>query len=215
MLSQKAQTVSTNKLAFTSLRLQIGIYKLLKVCQIGPGRPGHEPVHSSFYNDWLASRNILLFFKKTEKRHWRIGFDRPRPLLPVWPDWAIYWTLGKFLKPLATINLPKSPTFLGDFCKGAKIYHFWTTLIDIWQFFSGHTVTSSSKNYVSTNLGLVSCSLRTFCVPMYVVCNVCNVLCGPKQMRQWRQITWIKKYVSVYLSGSFPASFFIFVRLSS
>ena len=51
MLSQKAQTVSTNKLAFTSLRLQIGIYKLLKVCQIGPGRPGHEPVHSSFYND--------------------------------------------------------------------------------------------------------------------------------------------------------------------
>ena len=23
------------------------------------------------------------------------------------PDMAIYWTLGKFLKPLATINLPK------------------------------------------------------------------------------------------------------------
>ena len=35
--------------------------------------------------------------------------------LPVWPDWAIYLTLGKFLKPLATINLPKSPTFLGQF----------------------------------------------------------------------------------------------------
>ena len=33
----------------------------------------------------------------------------------VWPDWAIYWTLGKFLLPLATINLPKSPTFLGNF----------------------------------------------------------------------------------------------------
>ena len=29
---------------------------------------------------------------------------------PVWPDWAIYWTLGNFLKPLATINLPKSPS---------------------------------------------------------------------------------------------------------
>ena len=42
---------------------------------------------------------------------------------PVWPDWAIYWTLGNFLKPLATINLPKSPTFLGNFCKCAKIYH--------------------------------------------------------------------------------------------
>ena len=35
-------------------------------------------------------------------------------------DWAIYWTLGKFLKPLAIINLPKSPTFLGNFCKGVK-----------------------------------------------------------------------------------------------
>ena len=29
----------------------------------------------------------------------------------VWPDWSIYWTLGNFLKPLATINLSKSPTF--------------------------------------------------------------------------------------------------------
>ena len=42
----------------------------------------------------------------------------------VWPDWGIYWTLGNFLKPLAAINLPKSPTFLGNFCKGVKIYHF-------------------------------------------------------------------------------------------
>ena len=29
----------------------------------------------------------------------------------VWPDWAIYWTFGNRLKPLATISLPKSPTF--------------------------------------------------------------------------------------------------------
>ena len=35
---------------------------------------------------------------------------------PVWPDWAIYWTLGNFLKPLAKINLPKSLKFLGNFC---------------------------------------------------------------------------------------------------
>ena len=46
-----------------------------------------------------------------------------------------FWTLGNFLKPLATINLPKSPTFLGNFCKSVKIYHFWATFIDIWQFF--------------------------------------------------------------------------------
>ena len=49
------------------------------------------------------------------------------PSPSVWPDWAIYWTLGKFLKPLATINLPKSSTFLGNF------YHF--SFIDIWRFF--------------------------------------------------------------------------------
>ena len=36
-------------------------------------------------------------------------------LQPVWPDRAIYWTWDKFLKPLATINLPKSPAFLGIF----------------------------------------------------------------------------------------------------
>ena len=31
---------------------------------------------------------------------------------------------GKLLKSLATINLPKSPKFLGNFRKGVKIYHF-------------------------------------------------------------------------------------------
>ena len=40
----------------------------------------------------------------------------------VFPDLAIYWTLGNLSKPLATINLPKSPTFLG-----------------IWRLFTGHT----------------------------------------------------------------------------
>ena len=63
---------------------------------------------------------------------------------PVWPDWAIYWTLGNFLKPLATINLSKSPAFLGNFCKCVKslifiVRSFWATFLDIWQFFSGHT----------------------------------------------------------------------------
>ena len=35
----------------------------------------------------------------------------------------------QFLKPLATINLPKSPTFLGNFCNGVKIYHFSSEII--------------------------------------------------------------------------------------
>ena len=62
-------------------------------------------------------------------------------LWSVWPDWAIYWTLDKFLKPLATINLPKSATFLGNFCKGVKILHF-SFLGNFYRhlaIFSGHT----------------------------------------------------------------------------
>ena len=47
----------------------------------------------------------------------------------VWPDWTIFCTLGKFLKPLTTINLPESPTFLGNFCKGVKIYHLSREII--------------------------------------------------------------------------------------
>ena len=42
----------------------------------------------------------------------------------VWPNLAIYWTLGNFLKPLATINLLRSATSLGNFCVGAKILNF-------------------------------------------------------------------------------------------
>ena len=36
---------------------------------------------------------------------------------------------GHVLKPLATINLPKSPTSLGNFCKGVKIYHLASEII--------------------------------------------------------------------------------------
>ena len=53
-------------------------------------------------------------------------------LWPVLPDLAIYWTLGNFLKPLVTINLPQSPQFLGNICKGVKIYQFSCGII------SGH-----------------------------------------------------------------------------
>ena len=52
--------------------------------------------------------------------------------------------MGNFLKPLSTINLPKSSTFLGNFCKGVKIFHFISEIIFgqlllTLQFFSGHT----------------------------------------------------------------------------
>ena len=35
--------------------------------------------------------------------------------IAVWPDWAIFCTLGKFLKSLATIKLPKSCHILRQF----------------------------------------------------------------------------------------------------
>ena len=40
-----------------------------------------------------------------------------------------FLTLGNFIKPLAAINLSKSPTFLGKFCKGVKIFHFSSEII--------------------------------------------------------------------------------------
>ena len=36
---------------------------------------------------------------------------------------------ASFLKPLATINLPKSFTFFGNFCKGVKIYQFSSEIV--------------------------------------------------------------------------------------
>ena len=50
-------------------------------------------------------------------------------LCSMWPDWAIYWPLGNFSKPLATINLPKFLTFLGNFCKGIKSFNFTSEII--------------------------------------------------------------------------------------
>ena len=45
--------------------------------------------------------------------------------------------MGKFLKLLATLNLAKSTTFFGNFCKGVKINHFSCGIIfgqHLWTF---------------------------------------------------------------------------------
>ena len=47
-----------------------------------------------------------------------------RQIQAVWPDWAIFSTLGNFFKPLATINFSQSSPVLVNFCKGVKIMHF-------------------------------------------------------------------------------------------
>ena len=42
---------------------------------------------------------------------------------------AIFCPLGNFLKPLGTINFPKSPTVLGNFFVCAKIFNFSSEII--------------------------------------------------------------------------------------
>ena len=71
---------------------------------------------------YKSSEKICQLWKST-------AIKRFGQLHAVWSDWAIYWTLGHFLKPLATINLPNSPTFLSIFCKVVKKYHFSSEII--------------------------------------------------------------------------------------
>ena len=47
----------------------------------------------------------------------------------MWPDWAIFCTLGNHSKQGANIILPKLPTLLGNFCKGVKTIHFSIEII--------------------------------------------------------------------------------------
>ena len=69
------------------------------------------------YGDYLTHR--IHTFRLTESiRTDTVKYTSQR--WPVWPDLATYWTLGNFLKAVATITLPKSPTFLGNFSKIVK-----------------------------------------------------------------------------------------------
>ena len=71
----------------------------------GPQDGRHRRIHWAIAADHQC---FFLFFLFSS-----MGLASPPTPIPwpVWPDWAIYWTFGNFLKPLATINLPKSPTF--------------------------------------------------------------------------------------------------------
>ena len=76
----------------------------------------------------------------------------------MWPDWAIFWTLGNFLKALATINLPQSSPFLVDFCEGVKIIHFCSETI------FGHLLYSFGDFYLATLIRMQSAkSLELIC----------------------------------------------------
>ena len=63
--------------------------------------------------------------------NWKLIRDNNSPLFdPISVTrFGDLWTLGNFLKPLATIHLPKSRTVLGNFCEGVKIYHISSEII--------------------------------------------------------------------------------------
>ena len=68
----------------------------------------------------------------------------------MWPDWALYYTLGNFSKPVEKIILPKSPTFLANLCKVVKIFHFAREIIlgNFLQFFTGHTGSAMNHSHL-------------------------------------------------------------------
>ena len=72
---------------------------------------------------------LLTFITEILMDQSKISVCPKRTLWAVWPDLAIYWTLGICLKPLATIDLSKSPTFLGNFCKGVKLFNISSEII--------------------------------------------------------------------------------------
>ena len=81
--------------------------------------------------------------------------QRGRAAAAVWPDWAIYCTLGNFKKPMAAIICPNLQFFLGNFCKGVKIYHFEAKsfLGNVYRhlaIFSGHTKSGRAATTTTT-----------------------------------------------------------------
>ena len=112
-----------------------------------------EPDSSSVESDRSATTKDLKISRHFAYKNTRQIFClKYLETFAVCPDWVIYLTLGKFLKPLATINWAKSRTFLGNFCKGVKICHFSNDIIfgqllkTFGGIFSGHTAADSQHS---------------------------------------------------------------------
>ena len=84
--------------------------KLLKVIQLLYKTPRKCRATAIDWSKNLCGNNIFCLRHLCFHSKWRA----------VWPDLPIYWTLGNFSKPLATISLPKSPTFLDNFAMMSK-----------------------------------------------------------------------------------------------
>ena len=88
--------------------------KLLKVIQLLYKTPRKCRATAIDWSKNLCGNNIFCLRHLCFHSKWRA----------VWPDLPIYWTLGNFSKPLATISLPKTPTFLGNFLEVSKYLIF-------------------------------------------------------------------------------------------
>ena len=93
-----------------------GLYEILQKCEI--------------IVNWIIKKNnsCKWHIQNFSLNYW-FHSSQSGQLLAMWPDWAIYWTMGNFSMPVATISLSKSPTFLGNFCKGVKMFNFSSEFI--------------------------------------------------------------------------------------
>ena len=57
------------------------------------------------------------------------GHDKQWNRVTVWQELVIFYTLGNLSKPLATINLPNSLTFLVNIWKGVIIINFISEIV--------------------------------------------------------------------------------------
>ena len=76
----------------------------------------------------MSHSNERLIGIREQKKDLKVKYQKKKKKTE-WTDWAIYWTLDNFLKPLATINLPKLSTFNGNFSKGVEIFTFSSEII--------------------------------------------------------------------------------------
>ena len=111
------------KTSYSSGTEEIEIFKLYNI-----GFSSYGYLHfvfdkcDNYFNFWNIFHSRLAASLSAASRWGQCDVFMHRPIAAVWPDWAIYWILGKFLKPLATINLPKSPTFLGYWCQNHSFF---------------------------------------------------------------------------------------------
>ena len=80
------------------------------------------------FESGMRTDHLFLNYNKS-KIFRRAYFNNEKCIKPSVIRLGDFWILGNFSKPLATINLPNSPTFLGNFCKGVKNYHFSSEII--------------------------------------------------------------------------------------